>query len=69
MCNSASVPQCTFVYVGSVMVFTEADISTATDEFATTKVIGKGGFGKVYKGRLRHADVAIKVLSAVSGIK
>ncbi len=57
------------VYAGSVMVFDEADVKGATDNFATTNVIGKGGFGEVFRGRLRHTDVAIKVLSAVSACK
>ncbi len=40
-------------------------IIEATDKFNADYVIGKGGFGLIYKGKLRHTLVAIKVLSEV----
>ena len=34
--------------------------------FSDDNMVGKGGFGKVYRGKLRCSDVAVKVLSNVS---
>ncbi|KAF7012011.1 hypothetical protein CFC21_026251 [Triticum aestivum] len=40
------------------------DIAAATDSFHDTNILGKGGFGKVYKGTLQDGkEVAIKRLS------
>ncbi|XP_037482515.1 G-type lectin S-receptor-like serine/threonine-protein kinase At1g11330 [Triticum dicoccoides] len=40
------------------------DIDTATDSFHDTNVLGKGGFGEVYKGTLHDGkEVAVKRLS------
>ncbi len=48
------------------MVYQYRELEDATDKFSPEKKIGKGGFGVVYKGVLRHAPVAVKVLSDVS---
>lgn len=37
----------------------------ATDNFNPKNIIGEGGFGTVYKGRIDNMDVAIKVLKKV----
>ncbi|CAK9315614.1 unnamed protein product [Citrullus colocynthis] len=37
-----------------------AEINDATDGFHPNKMIGIGGFGKVYVGRIREKDVAVK---------
>ncbi|XP_057538612.1 U-box domain-containing protein 34 isoform X2 [Amaranthus tricolor] len=42
--------------------YTPDEIKAATDNFSVEKVIGKGGYGKVYRGTLDHTAVAIKVL-------
>ena len=48
------------------MVYHCTELEAATDKFSSEKKIGKGGFGVVYKGVLRHVAVAVKMLSDVS---
>ncbi|VAH53780.1 unnamed protein product [Triticum turgidum subsp. durum] len=44
------------------------DVVTATDNFSDYNMLGKGGFGKVYKGRSQGGyEVAVKRLSKSSG--
>ena len=43
--------------------FSAAEITSSTAEFS--KLVGKGGFGSVYKGTYQHLAVAVKVLNAV----
>ncbi|KAL5559470.1 hypothetical protein UlMin_035681 [Ulmus minor] len=38
------------------------EIETATEKFSESMKIGEGGYGPVYKGKLDHTPVAIKVL-------
>ncbi|XP_051136957.1 U-box domain-containing protein 34-like [Andrographis paniculata] len=47
------------------------EIKSATNEFSSSMKIGEGGYGPVYKGKLDHTPVAIKVLrpDAVQGRK
>ncbi|KAM7258705.1 hypothetical protein ACFE04_014446 [Oxalis oulophora] len=42
--------------------YTIEEIEEATDKFANSNKIGEGGYGPVYKGKLDHTPVAIKVL-------
>ncbi len=53
---------------GGVMVYQYMELKDATDTFSPENKIGKGGFCVVYKGVLRHAPVAVKLLSEVSCI-
>ena len=48
------------------MEFEKAELTSATDNFSRHLVVGSGGFGKVYKAKLRHTVVAIKVLTEVN---
>ncbi|XP_076941071.1 G-type lectin S-receptor-like serine/threonine-protein kinase At1g67520 [Bidens hawaiensis] len=48
--------------------FTFQSISSATNNFSSTNMLGKGGFGEVYKGKLVDGqEVAVKRLSRSSG--
>ncbi|PRQ27995.1 putative protein kinase RLK-Pelle-RLCK-IXb family [Rosa chinensis] len=42
--------------------YTIEEIEEATENFAESMKIGEGGYGPVYKGKLDHTPVAIKVL-------
>ena len=54
------------LHLGDAMIFAHELLCDVTNNFAKERLIGKGGFGSVYCARLRHADVAIKVLNTVS---
>ncbi|XP_064934855.1 U-box domain-containing protein 33-like [Musa acuminata AAA Group] len=46
--------------------FSYLELEQATQNFNNSLMIGKGGFGKVYKGFLRNTTVAIKMLHPTS---
>ncbi|KAM0853823.1 hypothetical protein ACQ4PT_050822 [Festuca glaucescens] len=55
-----------------VRVFSYSELRKGTHDFSEANKIGEGGFGSVFRGRLRDGTVvAVKVLSAISkqGIK
>ncbi|KAF7141449.1 hypothetical protein RHSIM_Rhsim06G0236100 [Rhododendron simsii] len=53
--------------VHNLNLFTYKELRIATDDFCPTNKVGEGGFGSVYKGRLKNGKIAaIKVLSAQS---
>ncbi|GAU27561.1 hypothetical protein TSUD_29930, partial [Trifolium subterraneum] len=48
----------------SVKTFSLSEIEKATDRFSSQRVLGEGGFGRVYHGRLNDGtDVAVKLLT------
>ncbi|CAI8602771.1 unnamed protein product [Vicia faba] len=48
----------------SVKKFSLSELTKATDTFSSEKILGEGGFGRVYHGRLDDGtDVAVKVLT------
>eukprot|EP00257_Ricinus_communis_P020568 XP_015579827.1 receptor-like serine/threonine-protein kinase ALE2 isoform X1 [Ricinus communis] len=50
-------------YTGSVKVFSLIDIERATKNFDSSRILGEGGFGLVYHGKLDDGrEVAVKVL-------
>ncbi|XP_010937037.1 LRR receptor kinase BAK1 [Elaeis guineensis] len=51
------------VHLGQLKRFTLRDLQVATDGFSSKNILGRGGFGKVYKGRLTDGSlVAVKRL-------
>ncbi|KAI3696174.1 hypothetical protein L1987_79184 [Smallanthus sonchifolius] len=57
-----------FLPAGGPKRFTYAELKAATNDFSSTNVVGKGGFGDVYKGVLTdHRIVAVKCLKNVTG--
>ncbi|XP_057457954.1 cold-responsive protein kinase 1-like [Lotus japonicus] len=58
--------------IHNVKIYTYKELRNATEDFSLANKIGEGGFGSVYKGRLKDGKIAaIKVLSAQSrqGVK
>ncbi|KAL9234476.1 hypothetical protein vseg_009346 [Gypsophila vaccaria] len=44
-------------------VFSFSDLEKATNYFDPNLKIGEGGYGSIYKGFLRHTEVAVKILN------
>lgn len=55
----------------SLQQFTLGQLSTATGNFDDAQIIGRGGYGSVYKGELHGTSVAVKVLAeeTVQGVE
>ncbi|XP_026399531.1 proline-rich receptor-like protein kinase PERK10 isoform X3 [Papaver somniferum] len=50
-------------YAGSAKTYSAAEIEKATNNFHDTRILGEGGFGRVYRGILDDGtNVAVKVL-------
>ncbi|KAL0925232.1 hypothetical protein M5K25_003550 [Dendrobium thyrsiflorum] len=64
--TSASLSSSMSTYNGSAKTFTLADMERTTNRFDDSRVIGEGGFGRVYQGTLEDGRmVAVKVLKRV----
>ncbi|KAG6489451.1 hypothetical protein ZIOFF_050720 [Zingiber officinale] len=50
----------------SLPLFDFAAVVHATDNFSSSNKLGEGGFGPVYKGRLKEQEIAVKRLSKTS---
>ncbi|XP_051128578.1 G-type lectin S-receptor-like serine/threonine-protein kinase At1g11330 [Andrographis paniculata] len=56
------------VNIEELPLFTFEALANATDQFDENNLLGKGGFGPVYKGNLPNGkEIAVKRLSAASG--
>lgn len=61
--SSTSASLTSSIAAGSAKTFSLAEMERATDRFNESKVIGEGGFGRVYQGTLEDGTmVAVKVL-------
>ncbi|KAL0308492.1 UNVERIFIED_CONTAM: Receptor-like serine/threonine-protein kinase ALE2 [Sesamum radiatum] len=50
-------------YTGSAKTFSSSDLEKATDYFNESRILGEGGFGRVYSGVLEDGtEVAVKIL-------
>ena len=47
------------------MIYSSQELLNAKDNFSQDRTVGKGGFGVVYRARLRMCDVAVKQLTEV----
>ncbi|XP_057967432.1 receptor-like serine/threonine-protein kinase ALE2 isoform X2 [Malania oleifera] len=65
MASSASLSFASSIatYAGSAKTFSASEIERATDNFNASRILGEGGFGRVYSGSLEDGTkVAVKVL-------
>lgn len=58
----------TITYTGSAKIYTLNDVEKATNNFDSSRILGEGGFGLVYRGVLNDGrDVAVKILKRDDG--
>jgi len=50
---------------GILPTYTGEELSIATDGWASSNLLGEGGFGKVFIGKLRATTVAVKLFKEV----
>lgn len=54
-----------FVAGTTVRMFTTEEIEAITANYSAEKEVGKGAFGRVFRGMYHHTEVAVKVLRKV----
>jgi len=52
-------------HTGILPTYTGEELSIATDGWASSNLLGEGGFGKVFIGKLRATTVAVKLFKEV----
>ena len=63
MCFLLAADEDPEVQVGQLKKFSLRELQVATDNFSSKNILGRGGFGKVYEGRLADGSlVAVKRL-------
>ncbi|MQM16984.1 hypothetical protein Taro_049948 [Colocasia esculenta] len=61
--TSGSLSSSIATYTGSAKTFSTGEMERATNKFDDSRIIGEGGFGRVYEGKLEDGmKVAVKVL-------
>ena len=48
------------------MVYRHAELVKATNNYSESGIVGRGGFGVVFEGKIRCCSVAVKKLTEVS---
>jgi serine/threonine protein kinase len=62
--SSVSAASAMATYPPSVKTYSMVELSKATDGFSSKRVLGEGGFGRVYQGTLESCtEVAVKLLT------
>ncbi|KAL6185484.1 hypothetical protein ACLB2K_041617 [Fragaria x ananassa] len=66
--NISDIQEVGLVSLGNLRNFTFKELQVATDHFSSKNILGAGGFGNVYKGKLGDGTmVAVKRLKDVTG--
>lgn len=53
----------------SGLLFRDSELLDATEQKSKDNLLGRGGYGCVYKGVIHHTTVAVKFLNEVSSVK
>ncbi|KAL0653695.1 hypothetical protein Bca4012_096386 [Brassica carinata] len=62
--GSDSLMSCMAMCALSVKTFTLSELEKATDKFSAKRVLGEGGFGRVYQGSMEDGtEIAVKLLT------